>query len=328
MTDDDPRLRKRYRVAFAATAMLLVGIAVTLPFSLASVLEEILGLTTGKVLPLLRPEGTAVAPAHSRLHLAVTQIDEVHLLATLRLSGHRTCGAGCTWRDRLLFVSAAPGDTDAEGLPPSVSITLPETTEGVTDTFQLPLHGVPIRYPFDGYHLVVAVALQRLHPDGRVENLGVERTPRHLVLTIQELLPHLRMSAPATVDLGTLQTSGAPVVYAAAYALSFERPRYLRVLAVLLVLSIAAAAAYSVFLRPLADLVVSSGALVLGVWGVRAIIVPVNLHFQTAVDLALSIVILFLIGGISVKALILAHDRGGLSVLRRSRRTPRGEAGP
>ncbi len=73
---------------------------------------------------------------------------------------------------------------------------------------------------------------------------------------------------------------------------------------------------------------VSSGALVLGVWGVRAIIVPVNLHFQTAVDLALSIVILFLLGGISVKALILAHDRGGLRVLRRSRGTSRREAEP
>ena len=326
--DDDPRLRKRYRVAFAATAMLLVGIAVTLPFSLASVLDEILGLTTGKVLPLLRPEGVAIAPAHSRLHLAVTQIDEVHLIATLRLSGHRTCGAGCTWRDRLLFVSAAPDDADAEGLPPSASIALPETTEGVTDTFQLPLNGVPIRYPFDGYHLILAVALQRVHPDGRIENLGVDQTARHLVLTIQELLPHLRMSAPAAVDLGTLRTSGAPVAYAAAYALSFERPRYLRVLAVLLVLSIAAAAAYSVFLRPLKDLVVSSGALVLGVWGVRAIIVPVNLHFQTAVDLALSIVILFLLGGISVKALILVHDRGGLRVLGRSRRTPQRETEP
>lgn len=328
MMDDDPRSRRRYRVAFAATAMLLVGIAVTLPFSLASVLDEILGLATGKVLPLLRSEGTAIAPAHSRLHLAVTQIDEVHLIATLRLSGHRTCGTGCTWRDRLLFVSAAPGDTDAEGLPPSASITLPETTEAVTETFQLPLSGVPIRYPFDGYHLRLAVAMQRIHPNGRVENLGADQTSRHLVLTIQELLPHLRMLVPSTVNPGLLQMSGAPVVYAAAYALSFERPRYLRVLAILLVLSIAAAAAYSVFLRPLEDLVVSSGALVLGVWGVRAIIVPVNLHFQTAVDLALSIVILFLLGGISVKALILAHDRGGLRVLKRSRRIPRREADP
>jgi hypothetical protein len=326
--DSDSNSRRRYRVAFAATAMLLVGIAVTLPFSLASVLEEILGLATGKVLPLLRTEGGTLASAHSRLHLAVTQIDEVHLVATLRLSGHRTCGAGCPWRDRLLFVSAAPGAGDAEGIPPSVSITLPETTDAVTETFQLPLSGVPVRYPFDEYHLIAAVALQRVHPDGRVENLGVDQAARHLVLTIQELLPHLRMSVPVPVAPGTLQVSGSPVVYAAAYALSFERPRYLRVLAVLLVLSIAAAATYSVFLRPLADLVVSSGALVLGIWGVRGVIVPVYLHFQTAVDLALSIVILFLLGGISVKTLILVHDRGGLRVLRRSRRTPRRKGEP
>jgi hypothetical protein len=328
MVDNDRRLRRRYRVAFVASAMVLFGIVVSLPFSLAGVLGEILGLASGKVLPLLRPEGAAIAPAHSRLHLAVTHIDEVHLIATWRLSGHRTCGAGCTWRDRLLFVSVAPGDADAEGLPPSASIMLPETTEAVTETFQLPLSGLPIRYPFDSYHLIMAVALQRVHPDGRVENLGRDQTARHLVLTIQELLPHLRMVAPASVDAATLRTPGAPVVYAAAYALSFERPRYLRVLAVLLVLSIAAAAAYSVLLRPLGDLLASSGALVLGVWGVRAIIVPVNLHFQTAVDLALSIVILFLIGGISVKALILAHDRGGLRVLRRSRRTPRRDGEP
>ena len=326
VTDTDPRLRRWYRVAFVATAMLLVGIVVTLPFSLASVLDEILGLTTGKVLPLLRPERAALAPVHSRLHLAVTEIDEVHLVATFRLSGHRTCGARCPWRDRLLFVSAQPGGVAAEGLPPSAIITLPENTEAITETFQLPLNGVPIRYPFDGYRLIVAMALQRTHPDGRVDNLEADQITRHLVLTLQELLPHLRMSLPEEVAPGTLQRSGGPVVYAAAYAITFERPRYLRVLAVLLVLSIAAAAAYSVFLRPLEDLVVSSGALVLGIWGVRGVIVPVNLHFLTAVDLALSIVILFLLGGISVKTMILVHDRGDLRVLKRSRRTPRGEA--
>jgi hypothetical protein len=63
-------------------------------------------------------------------------------------------------------------------------------------------------------------------------------------------------------------------------------------------------------------LLVNAGALVLGVWGVRSILVPVNLHFQTAVDLSLSMVIPFLLGGVTVKALMLAHDRGGLRVLR------------
>ncbi len=105
--------------------------------------------------------------------------------------------------------------------------------------------------------------------------------------------------------------------YAAAYHVSFERPRYLRVLAVLLVLLIASAAAYSVFLRPLADLIVNSGALVLGIWGVRTILTPGNLYYLTAVDLSLSIIILFLLGGLTVKALMHAHDKGDLRILRR-----------
>ena len=326
--DSDPRVRRRYRVAFVATAMLLVGIVVTCTLLLASVLDEILGLTTGKVLPLVRPAGAAIAPAHSRLHLAVIGIDEVHLIATLRLSGHRSCGAGCTWRDRLLFVSAALDDTDAEALPPSASITLPESTGPVTETFQLPLGGVPIRYPFDAYRMIVAIALQRIHLDGRIESLE----------------PDADGAAPRAHDPGAAASSahvgarrgglrGAADVQHSHRVRRRVRP-VLRaaalppVLAVLLVLSIAAAAAYSVFLRPLMDLVVSFGALVLGVWGVRTIIVPVNLHFQTAVDLALSIVILFLLGGISVKALILAHDRGGLRVLTRSGRPPRVGAEP
>jgi hypothetical protein len=126
------------------------------------------------------------------------------------------------------------------------------------------------------------------------------------------------MSSPVSVDV---RRPGGHPEYAAAYALTFERPRYLRVLTVLLVLLIAAAAAYSVLLRPLGDLIVNSGALVLGVWGVRAILVPINLHFLTAVDLALSMVILFLLGGLSIKALVLVHDRGDLRILSRGRPT-------
>ena len=37
----------------------------------------------------------------------------------------------------------------------------------------------------------------------------------------------------------------------------------------------------------------------------------------TAVDLSLSIIILFLLGGLTVKALIHAHDKGELLILRR-----------
>jgi hypothetical protein len=98
----------------------------------------------------------------------------------------------------------------------------------------LPLRGFPIRYPCDRYDVIVAVALQRVYPDGRIETLSPEQTPRHLSLSLQELLPSLLMSPPEPVD---------PESY-----------------------------------------------------------------YLTAVDLSLSIIILFLLGGLTVKALIHAHD--------------------
>ena len=313
---NDKRHLKRYRLGFAVIAMLLLAIAATLPFSLAGIVDDVLGRATGKVFPLMKQPRTSMAPTHSRLHLAVTAIDETHLSATLRVSGHHTC-TDCAWTARVLFVSLASDDGDAEGLPPSTTVTLPASTEGMSKLIELPLRGFPIRYPFDRYDLILAIALQRLYPDGRVETLSPEQTPRHLSLSLQELLPSLLMSAPEPVDAAALRSPEDPVQYAAAYHLSFERPRYLRILAVLLVLLIASAAAYSVFLRPLADLIVNSGAVVLGIWGVRTILTPGNLYYLTAVDLSLSMIILFLLGGLTVKALMHAHDKGELRILRR-----------
>ncbi len=109
MGERDTGQQWRYRVAFVGSAMLMLGIVVTLPFSLASVVDDVVGPATGRVLPLLRVPPAAIAADHSRLHVAVTELDEVQLLATLRVSGHHVCEAACPWRDRLLFVAVTRG---------------------------------------------------------------------------------------------------------------------------------------------------------------------------------------------------------------------------
>jgi hypothetical protein len=113
-----------------------------------------------------------------------------------------------------------------------------------------------------------------------------------------------------------------PFEYALAFEVMFERPPYVRVLAVMLVILIAAAAAYSVFLRPLQDLVVNAGALVLGVWAIRGILTPGNLYYLTAVDLALSLVIIFVLGALTIRALIFVHGEAQLSLFTRRPRPP------
>jgi hypothetical protein len=59
---------------------------------------------------------------------------------------------------------------------------------------------------------------------------------------------------------------------------------------------------------------------ILGVWGIRAILTPSNIYYITAIDLALSVVIIFLLGGITVRALLFVHDEAELGLFRPRRR--------
>ena len=311
----------RYRVAFFVTALVALGLVVTLPFSVKSVVDDVLGQVTGRVIQITPRGSVPPDPDHTKLHVAVISIDEVQLVTTLRVAGHHQC-PGCTWKNRVLLVALSADDADANGLPPSAAVVLAPNDVEVSDTLQLPVRGHPIHYPFDRYHLMLGVAYQRVHPDGKLETRSAAQARGHLFLSLQELLPRNTMEGPFPLDPRKVRGSDDPFEYVDAFEVIFERPPYLRALAVMLVLLIASAAAYSVFLRPLHDLVVNSGALVLGVWGIRSILTPSNLNYITAVDLALSMVIIFLLGALTVRALLFVHDEAQLSLLGRRRREP------
>ncbi len=307
--DRAPQLR--YRVAFFLTGLVVLSIVVTLPFSLKSVVDDLFGPATGRVVKLTRGRPDTARPNHTKLHLAFVSIDESALVMNIRVSGHHRC-IECDWNDRILFVAVTADDIDADGMPPSAGVTLAQNNVEFSEVIQLPVRGHPIRYPFDTYSLVIGVVLQRLRGDNKPETLSAAEASGHLFLSLQELLPRQIMIGPTLLDPQSPRAPDDPYDYLDAFELQFERPRYVRVLAVLLVLLIASAAAYSVFLRPLHDLVLNSGALVLGVWGIHGILTPQNLYYLTAVDLALSMVIIFLLGAITVRAFLYIHDRGDL----------------
>ncbi|HEY7067637.1 MAG TPA: hypothetical protein VII06_39640 [Chloroflexota bacterium] len=312
--------RLRYQLAFTLIATLLLIIIVTLPFTLASVVNDVLGPPEGERYPI--PAGTPPppAPTHSRLNVAVVALDETQSVVTLRVAGHHVCDATCDWADRLMFFSVPVDKPDLESLPPGASVNLPANSGDVTQTIQLPMEGQPLRYPFDWYALRLGIVMQRDYGDNRVETVTTSDARGHLFLTIQEQLARQNMAPPVAVDPASVRVETAPYDYLYVYDLRFQRPVYLQVLAVLLTLLVTAAAAYAVFLRPLSELVVNSGALVLGVWGIRQILVPGNYYYVTAVDLSLSMVILFLLGAITVRAFIFVDERSGLNLFGHLRR--------
>jgi hypothetical protein len=304
-----------HRLALAIVGAFLLLVVVLLPLAVDNVVWGFRGPPSSRVYPLLTASEPAL-PQHTRLNINIVAFDDVQRQVTLRISGHHLCG-GCSWSDRLVFVSIPPDAPGLEGsrlesLPPSASITLAPTAVDTTQTLQLPISGQPMRYPFDTYQLWLGIASQQVDPDGTVRPMTPAEARGHLFLTIQAQLPHFEMGPPVEIDAAAAQVDDAVYQFLTTQAITLARPFWMKALTVLLVLMIAMAAAYAVFMRPLSDLVVNSGALVLGVWGIRAILQPGSPSYATAVDLSLGMVILFLLSAISFRALTYLWERNGL----------------
>jgi hypothetical protein len=311
------RIRLGHRIGFGLIATLLLFILVSLPLVISSVTNQLLRPHAGVGYALFDPT-TPPAATHSRLTVDLIEFNEWEETAKLKISGIHVCHPACSWNDRFLFVSALDGlslDPEREGLPPADSVTLPPTAQNLNQDITLPLTGYPIRYPFDSYQLGLGVIMQRVFADGSVQNLSPAEAAGHLSLKLANQIPRMRMGEPLPINAQLVPNGAGQYQYLVLTELTFTRPLYLQILTVLLVLLITAAAAYAVFAQPVSQLVVNASALILGIWGIRTILVGgALLPGLSAIDLSLSIVILFLLVAIAVRMLRVFWERGELQV--------------
>jgi hypothetical protein len=318
-----PSAKKGTTTAYFIVAAIVLFIVAMLPFAITSIFTDATELSA----PVYEiTEASDSAPVRADLHLQVIALNEWESTASIRVAAHQSCDRTCPWGDRYLFASVfgdTSGQTDTR--PASEAVTLPATARDVTQVIKLPIFGDPIRYPFDEYRLAVGVVVDRLFPDGTVSTLTAEEAREYVTLSLQGRIPRATMGVPVTIDPATIRHAHDPEPYLTVELLTFERPLYTRVLTILLVLLVTAAAAYAVFMRPLDQLIVNSGALVLGVWGIRSILLGSSLPGLTAVDLALSVVILFLLATLTVRTLYLLEESSAVRFLRRRSKEPAAE---
>ena len=320
------RLVLRHRIGLVLVAGLMLLNVVALPLAILnlfkdlSIRDEIFALTSADV-PL--------AESHAVLNLEVLNLDDINRTITIRASGHHVCSA-CDWEDRitLLSIPIERSGTDFEGVPPSATVALPSNADTVTTTFELPIHGTLVRYPFDVHTLQLGITQERKYANGRIEKLTAANSRGHLRMNIRDGAARADLSPPVAVDPSTVQPTRVRVEYVDVRQIIFVRPLFLRIIIPLVVALIAAAAFYAVFLRPFQDLIMNSGSLVLGVWGVRSLLLgnyPPNVTF---VDAVLTLIIVLLLFAISLRALAHLYERAELSLLHRLIRQFRRETGP
>jgi len=309
-----------------------------LPFAIQSVVVELLGepdntlynlagpgvVQSPRVGPVVRqPQlGAPSERPSSYLNVVVAGLDESTRVATLRLSGHRTCAPNCP-AYTLVFVSLDQDATQRAAMPPAASVAIRSDAVLINETVQLPTRGQPSLYPFDTYQLWLGLAAQVDRGDGTAVPVHVGDLNTGVQVTLQSQLSRLVMSPPVTIDPSQVHSETDPFDFVSVKGLTFTRPAYTKVLAVLLVLLITVSGCFAMFMRPIHDLFLGVGGIILGVWGVRAVIVQTTLPYVTAVDLALSAVILFLLLALVVRASVHFHRQSELR-LPWTRRPPDG----
>jgi hypothetical protein len=172
------------------------------------------------------------------------------------------------------------------------------------------VQGRLIQYPFDSFDLLLGVAVQRVGTDGVPQPVPPTEAAPHLQLTLQEAISQMQLSVPVTMDSTLFRSPTLPLDYVTVEHLSLSRKEALKVMTLLLMALIAGTALYTVMLRSIHDLALGFGGLILGVWSVRAILVPGALNQRTGVDIGLLLVIAFILVSFGVRAArILARRR-------------------
>jgi hypothetical protein len=308
--------RHRHRLALVLTLAIIVVVLVSLPFALGSMRTQLFGEQDDTLYDLV--SGRALAPAeaarelsHSFFNIGIVQIDEGAQVASLSIAANRICPTTCPTLDVTLF-AVANNAAVRRGLPPSVTVTLKPTDHLIMQTVQLPIRGQPSLYPFETWQLWLGLTIMDVEPDGTRVPMTVDALPSHATFTLQNLLPDFLMAPPTPIAPQQVAAVHDPLPFAVVQGLTFTRPDYLKDLTVILVVLITVSGLLALFTRSIHELVLGVGGLILGIWGVRSILVPQPVPTITAIDLALSTVILLILLGLAVRAALHFHQRSEL----------------
>ncbi len=298
--------RRWYRLALLVTLLLVALTLVTVPATLLS-MRDVLGRVGDPVYDLVTgrqvtgAETAAAAADAIYINLGLIDLNEGSGQITIAVSGNRNCAGACP----ALNVTLTALDMDVEqrrGLPPSASLTLAPADREFSQSAQLPISGQPSLYPFDDYLLWLGVSGVATEADGTIHQLDPATVAGSRTITVQNRISDVVMAPPVPIDPGTIGADSDPTTFLAVQSVRLERPAYLPRMSVTLILLIAISAVLAVFSRGFNELVLGIGGLILGVWGVRSVLMPQPVPAVTTIDLALSWVIFLLLIGLALRA--------------------------
>jgi hypothetical protein len=301
------------RAGFIIVALVMLMLAVLVPFGLIDLIADVSQPATEKLYTLTPGEEPGPATTtYDRLHVDIASIDEAGEQITLRVSGTHFCAQDCSTKDRIVFYSIDPFGRDEEGLPASDSVTLPTTPTQFAATLKLPIGSNLFKYPFDESTLTLGLSLERTGADNKTIVVPAAQARGELFATVRGKLSRLRMDEPEQLNpAGVRPEKVRDFDYAAVSELTFHRSNYLKALVIAVLALITVAVGYAVFLRTFDQVITNAGPIVLGIYGVRVLILGGFPTDVAAVDLILTGLVVFFLFVTAARGLGYFYERSG-----------------
>ena len=302
-----PRGKGRRRTSLDHLGFLLLVLALgaafaAMPFAIASMAGSLKHPVAADAFHLSVP--AAGQRSTTAVNLRLVGIDESGQTVTVAVTGDRSCTVDCGGGQVLELFSLHADPTGSDGAPPSQGVAVPPNGE-FDDSITLPVEGSLGSYPFDHYRLFVGVALAAKSGSGQ-SPIAARSARAQLDVSVDDQLSRFDVATPRDVT-SRFRYVDAPIALAAAVDLT--RPLYLQALTVLIIVFISIAGFYSVISREFKEVIGAMGVVVLGVWGVRTLLVGSYPPDSTAVDLVLTFLILMLLMVVMVRGLLLIRRR-------------------
>lgn len=285
-----------------AIAVLVVLVVASLPLIFLSMQRDLTGendaarynLATGE--PVDNPNAVPTGTDPANITILLEGLDESTQQVRLMVVGRRYCAPPCDPLSMVLYALPAPGDTLT--IPSSVPVTLPVDDQPFDVTVNLPVRGRPQAFPIDHYQLLLGVSVRFTNADGLTLPLTSDQlAQRGIVILSEEVIPRFVVTDRPPVDTLSVREDLGDLGISFLSSITFRRPIYLRLESALLVLLFAMAGIISVLRQDIDELLIGVGSLILGMWGIRAILVQTNYGGITLIDVFFSLfAILILLG--------------------------------
>ena len=311
---DKEKLKKGPLFGLIVGLILFISCIVSFPWAILSVIDDVIHPPAEVGHEITATDDVLVDP-YTQLKLVILSMDEVNHIATYQISGfHHTLQKNPNYKEKLTIYQVDYDDANHTAIPPSATIEIPVNGAEFSSKFTLPLRGNIMFYPFDEYHLGLGIAVEKT-TDGKTEFLNYDQTRGHLEIIVTEQISRTDLKEYKIIDPKTVMPKKSEFVYSNAAMIILNRPAYLKLVVMFVAFLTFAISIFTMLSRPFDQLVLNAGALILGVWGARTLVLGGYPPDVTLIDTFLTATVLCMLLALTFRAINHFHQQAGLRFL-------------